>query len=159
MLPGAQDVPVSMTVANYDASDVEDMRTFLRWVSALLTVPVVFYSAQTFFVAAWRELRQGRLGMDVPVALAVILAFVASLWATVTHGPDVYYDSVTMFAFFLLTGRYLEMGARHGAGQAAEALVRLLPATATRHTILIAYTSKREHGLTRSSTWIYPRWF
>ena len=122
----------SLYAMDYDASDVEDMRTFLRWVSALLTVPVVFYSAQTFFVAAWRELRQGRLGMDVPVALAVILAFVASLWATATHGPDVYYDSVTMFAFFLLTGRYLEMGARHGAGQAAEALVRLLPATATR---------------------------
>ena len=122
----------SLYAMDYDTSDVTEMRAFLRWVSALLTVPVVFYSAQTFFVAAWRELRQGRLGMDVPVALAVILAFVASLWATVTHGPDVYYDSVTMFAFFLLTGRYLEMGARHGAGQAAEALVRLLPATATR---------------------------
>jgi len=122
----------SLYAMDYDTSDVADMRAFLRWVSALLTVPVVFYSAQTFFVAAWRELRQGRLGMDVPVSLAVILAFVASLWATVTHGPDVYYDSVTMFAFFLLTGRFLEMGARHGAGQAAEALVRLLPATATR---------------------------
>jgi Cu2+-exporting ATPase len=122
----------SLYAMDYDTSDVTEMRAFLRWVSALLTVPVVFYSAQTFFVAAWRELRQGRLGMDVPVSLAVILAFVASLWATVTHGPDVYYDSVTMFAFFLLTGRFLEMGARHGAGQAAEALVRLLPATATR---------------------------
>ena len=122
----------SLYAMDYDASDVTEMRAFLRWVSALLTLPVVFYSAQTFFVAAWRELRQRRLGMDVPVSLAVILAFVASLWATVTHGPDVYYDSVTMFAFFLLTGRYLEMGARHGAGQAAEALVRLLPATATR---------------------------
>lgn len=122
----------SLYAMDYDASDVTEMRAFLRWVSALLTLPVVFYSAQTFFVAAWRELKQGRLGMDVPVSLAVILAFVASLWATVTHGPDVYYDSVTMFAFFLLTGRYLEMGARHGAGQAAEALVRLLPATATR---------------------------
>jgi Cu2+-exporting ATPase len=122
----------SLYAMDYDTSDVTEMRAFLRWVSALLTLPVVFYSAQTFFVAAWREVRQGRLGMDVPVSLAVILAFVASLWATVTHGPDVYYDSVTMFAFFLLTGRYLEMGARHGAGQAAEALVRLLPATATR---------------------------
>jgi Cu2+-exporting ATPase len=122
----------SLYAMDYDASDVEEMRTFLRWVSALLTVPVVFYSSQTFFVAAWRELKQGRLGMDVPVSIAVVLAFVASLWATVTQGPDVYYDSVTMFAFFLLTGRFLEMGARHGAGQAAEALVRLLPATATR---------------------------
>jgi Cu2+-exporting ATPase len=122
----------SLYAMDYDSSDVEDMRTFLRWVSALLTVPVVVYSSQAFFASAWRELRQGRLGMDVPVSLAILLAFVASLWATATNGPDVYYDSVTMFAFFLLTGRYLEMGARHGAGQAAEALVRLLPATATR---------------------------
>jgi len=122
----------SLYAMDYDSSDVGDMRTFMRWISALLTVPVVAYSSQTFFVAAWRELRQGRLGMDVPVSLAILLAFVASLWATATHGPDVYYDSVAMFAFFLLTGRYLEMGARHGAGQAAEALVRLLPATATR---------------------------
>jgi Cu2+-exporting ATPase len=122
----------SLYAMDYDTSDVADMRTFLRWVSALLTVPVVLYSSQAFFASAWRELRQGRLGMDVPVSLAIVLAFVASLWATATGGPDVYYDSVTMFAFFLLTGRYLEMGARHGAGQAAEALVRLLPATAAR---------------------------
>jgi Cu2+-exporting ATPase len=116
-----------------DHSDMEEgMRRFLRWVSLVLTVPVVFYSAQEFFRGAWRDLRLGRPGMDVPVSLAVGGAFTASVWATLTGGLDVYFESVCMFTFFLLTSRYLEMGARHRAGQAAEALVRLLPATATR---------------------------
>ena len=122
----------SLYAMDFDASDVEDMRALFRWVSAALTAPVVFYSSQAFFVSAWRDLKRRQLGMDVPVSLAIALAFLASLWATATRGPDVYYDSVTMFAFLLLTGRYLEMGARQRAGQAAEALVRLLPATATR---------------------------
>ena len=108
------------------------LRNFLRWVSAVITIPVVAYSGQVFFKSAWSDLKRRRLGMDVPVSIAILAALVASLWATATQGAHVYYDSVTMFIFFLLTGRYLEMTARHKAGQAAEALVRLLPATATR---------------------------
>ena len=49
-------------------------------------------------------------------------AFGASVWSTVFHGAEVYFDSVCMFAFFLLSSRYLEMGARHRAGEAAEEL-------------------------------------
>ncbi len=109
-----------------------DMRGFMRWVSLLLTVPVVLYSAQSFFRSAWRDLRRRQLGMDVPVSLAIGGAFAASVWSTFTGGEDVYFDSVCMFAFFLLASRFLEMGARHRAGQAAEALIKLLPATATR---------------------------
>jgi len=108
------------------------MRDFLRWISLIMTTPVVFYSAKVFFSSAWRDLRRGRFGMDVPVSLAIAIAFSASVWATFTSGGEVYFDSVTMFTFFLLSGRYLEMTARHKAGQVAEALVRLMPATATR---------------------------
>jgi Cu2+-exporting ATPase len=131
---GAMQV-MMIAVALYagDHSGMElDMRAFLRWISLLMTLPVVFYSAQTFFVSAWHDLGRGRLGMDVPVSLAIGGAFAASIWATVTTAGEVYFDSVCMFAFFLLASRYLEMGARHRAGQAAEELVRLLPATATR---------------------------
>ena len=70
--------------------------------------------------------------MEVPVSLAIGGAFAASVWSTAFGGAEVYFDSVCMFAFFLLTSRYLEMGARHRASEAAEALVKLLPATATR---------------------------
>lgn len=112
----------------------DDMRRFMRWVSLVITVPVVFYSATVFFRSAWRDLRHLQLGMDVPVSLAIGAAFLASIWATVYDTGAVYFDSVTMFTFFLLSGRYLEMMARHRAGQAAEELVRLLPVTATRVT-------------------------
>ena len=70
--------------------------------------------------------------MDVPVSLAIGSAYFASVWATLTNTGEIYFDSVVMFTFFLLLGRFLEMGARHKAGQVADELVRLLPQTATR---------------------------
>jgi Cu2+-exporting ATPase len=124
-------IAVSMYIGAVSDMDTE-MRGFLRWISLVMTTPVVFYSARVFFSSAWRDLRRGRFGMDVPVSLAIAIAFSASVWATLMGGGEVYFDSVTMFTFLLLTGRYLEMAARHKAGQVAEELVRLMPATATR---------------------------
>lgn len=121
---------VALYSGDYSGMD-EDLRVFMRWVSLLLTLPVIFYSGQTFFRSAWRDLRHGRAGMDVPVSLAIGGAFIASVWSTLTNGQDVYFDSVCMFIFFLLASRFMEMGARHRAGQAAEELVKLLPPTAT----------------------------
>jgi len=124
-----------IAVALYAGADQDlstSLRAFLRWVSLLIATPVVFYSARVFFESAWRDLRRRGLGMDVPVSLAIGGAYLASTWATVTGRGEIYFDSVTMFTFFLLAGRYLEMAARHRAGQAAEALVKLMPATATR---------------------------
>jgi len=116
-----------------EASDMSvSMRDFLRWISLIITTPVVLYSASIFFTSAWRDLKRGVFGMDVPVSLAIGSAYLASVWATVTHTGEIYFDSVVMFTFFLLIGRFFEMGARHKAGQVADALVRLLPETATR---------------------------
>ncbi|MCU7958595.1 MAG: cadmium-translocating P-type ATPase [gamma proteobacterium symbiont of Bathyaustriella thionipta] len=108
------------------------MENFLRWVSLLLASIVVLYSAQSFFQAAWRDIKRKQPGMDVPVALAVSIAFIASAINTVTGEGTVYFDSASMFVFFLLASRFLEMGARHRAGQVAEALIKLLPDTALR---------------------------
>ncbi len=124
---------VALYAGAYQGIDAS-LEQFLRWVSLLLALPVILYSAQPFFQSAWRDLRLRQLGMDVPVSLAIGGAFVASAWHTAVGQGEIYFDSVTMFSFFLLTGRYLEMIARHRAGQAAEELVRLLPATATRVT-------------------------
>ncbi len=109
-----------------------DIELLLRWASLLLTLPVVLYSAAPFFQRAWRDVRLRRLGMDVPVALGVGSAFLASLWATLTDGPEVYFDSVTMFVFFLLGGRYLEMIARQKAVRGVEELGKVLPSFAER---------------------------
>ncbi|HNB84555.1 MAG TPA: heavy metal translocating P-type ATPase [Pseudomonadales bacterium] len=107
-------------------------QTLLRWASLLLTLPVVAISSRPFFSGAWRDLRQRRPGMDVPVALAIALAFLVSVWATFTQGPAVYFDSVVMFVFFLLLGRFLERTVRERAGLAALDLRSRLPRLATR---------------------------
>jgi Cu2+-exporting ATPase len=109
-----------------------EYRDFLRWVSFLLTTPIVFYSAQPFFTSAWRDLRIRRLGMDVPVSLAIGSAWAASSWATFRGSGEVYFDSVCMFTFFLLLGRFLEQRARHRADSATRALLRGLPRAAVR---------------------------
>jgi Cu2+-exporting ATPase len=117
----------------YTATDMtDDIRLLMRWASLILTIPVVVYSAWPFFLGAWRDLKRRMLGMDVPVALGVGTAFVASVVSTFTGHGEVYYDSVTMFVFLLLTGRFLEMNARRRAGAAVEELVKLIPAATTR---------------------------
>jgi Cu2+-exporting ATPase len=122
-------VPAYIADAGTMTSDIE---TLLRWASLLLTLPVVLYSAGPFFRSAWRDVRLHRVGMDVPVALGVGSAFAASVWATVSASGDVYFDSVAMFVFFLLGGRFLEMVARQKAVRGVEQLAKLLPAFAAR---------------------------
>lgn len=103
---------------------------FLRWLSMLVATPVVFFSASPFFKAAWRSIKSKQLIMDVPVALAIGLAYLASAWATVTASGEVYFESVSMFAFFLLLGRYIEQRARHRNRLAFGNLAQLMPLTA-----------------------------
>ncbi|WP_160153085.1 heavy metal translocating P-type ATPase [Microbulbifer sp. ALW1] len=105
---------------------------FFRWVSLIVATPVVCYAAQPFFAAAWRALRSGQLVMDVPVSLAIGLAYGASVYATVFETGEVYFESVSMFTFFLLLGRSVEMRARHRAGLASGGLAQLLPLAALR---------------------------
>lgn len=103
---------------------------FLRWQSLLVATPVVFFSCWPFFKSAWRSVQSRHLIMDVPVALALGLAYVASAWGTVFSVGEVYFESISMFAFFLLLGRYIEMRARHRNRLAFGNLAQLMPLTA-----------------------------
>ncbi|WP_341937708.1 heavy metal translocating P-type ATPase [Marinimicrobium sp. C2-29] len=108
----------------------EEWQVFLRWLSLLVTTPVVLFSAWPFFQSAARSLRAGQLIMDVPVALAIGLAYGASAWATINQSGEVYFESVGMFTFFLLVGRYLEMRTRHRNRLAYGNLAQLMPLSA-----------------------------
>jgi Cu2+-exporting ATPase len=108
------------------------IENFLRLVSLLVATPVAIYSGGPFFAGAWRDLRARSAGMDVPVALAIGGAYIASVWNSLRGSGEVYFDSVTMFVFFLSLGRFLEMTARHRAGTSADAIARLQPTTAMR---------------------------
>jgi Cu2+-exporting ATPase len=115
---------------------------FLRWLSMLCATPVVFFSSSPFFKAAWRSIKSKQLIMDVPVALAIGLAYLASVWATVTSTGEVYFESVAMFAFFLLLGRYIEQRARHRNRSAFGNLAQLMPLTAC----CISPSENSQHG-------------
>src|SRR3989304_481054 len=107
-------------------------RNFLRWVSFILTTPVMFFCAQPFYTNSWRAIRNKRIEMDVPIALGISLAFLASVWFTVVGTGTVYYDSVTMLVFFLLTGRYLEFTARNKAANHMDNLEKIIPSVIIR---------------------------
>ena len=109
-----------------------DAGSLMRWAGLVLTVPVMAYSAGPFFRGAWRDLRLARLGIEVPIALGLAAAFAASAYSTIAGHGAVYFDSVTMFVFLLLGGRYLELLARSRAGDALQHLARLVPQTACR---------------------------
>jgi P-type Cu2+ transporter len=109
-----------------------DIRQYLRLISMLVCLPVVLYAGWPFYAGAWQALRARGLNMDVPVSLGIVLAFVASVFNALRGEGDIYFDSVTMFIFFLSVGRYVEMIARHRAGSVADALARLAPVTARR---------------------------
>ena len=110
----------------------EEFRKFFRWTSLLLSAPVLLYSARPFFAGAWRDLAHARVGMDVPVALGLTLAYFGSVWATIADRGEVYFDSVVMFVFLLLGARVLELVARERAVREQESVVRSVPATARR---------------------------
>ena len=110
------------------------LKSFLLWICLLLTLPVILYSAGPFYKSAFYQIRNMRPGMDVPVSLGISIAFLGSVWSTVTGTGEIYYDSVVMFTFFLLTGRYLEFMSRKKAGELIDKLKNVLPATTTRLT-------------------------
>ncbi|MGP9637194.1 heavy metal translocating P-type ATPase [Psychrobacter sp. AOP3-A1-26] len=102
-------------------------RDFLRWVSLFVSTPVFFYAGVPFFTSAWSAVRARQVNMDVPVSIALIVTFFASLYATITGQGETYYESVSMFIFFLLAGRYIEHNARLKAASMANDLVVVEP--------------------------------
>ncbi len=113
-----------------------EMETLLRWASWVICIPVLIYSCGPFFTGAWRDLRQGRISMDLPVALGMGLTFVVSSLGTFNpegiFGKEVFFDSLAMFAAFLLAGRWLEVRLRERTAGALDAVLNRLPESVLR---------------------------
>jgi Cu2+-exporting ATPase len=113
-----------------------DMVQLLRWASWVLSLPVMLFSCGPFFGNAWRDLLHRRISMDLPVAIGMLITFVVSTAATFEpggrFGDEVYFDSLTMFVFFLLTGRWLELRMRDRTAGALDALMNRLPDSVAR---------------------------
>ena len=108
-----------------------EMEQLLRWASWVLSLPVMLFSCGPFFSNAWRDLRHGSVSMDLPVAIGIAITFGVSSVGTFepggAFGREVYFDSFTMFVFFLLTGRWLELRLRDRTAGSLEVLMNRLP--------------------------------
>ncbi|TAL01413.1 MAG: cadmium-translocating P-type ATPase [Rhodospirillaceae bacterium] len=117
------------------SGNVTDMgpatRTLFHWISALIALPTVVYSGQPFYRSAWSALRAGRLNMDVPISLAVLLATSASVMESVLSGRYAYFDAAVGLLFFLLIGRYLDHRMRARATSVGSNLLALKAVAAT----------------------------
>jgi Cu2+-exporting ATPase len=109
----------------------QSFEQYFRWLSLGLTLPVVGYAAIPFFNAAWRDLKQRRVSMDLPVSVAILVAFSSSCLATYNAAGEIYFDSVVMFVFFLSASRYFEAMARQRCAASIEQMAQSLPLIAT----------------------------
>jgi Cu2+-exporting ATPase len=107
-------------------SGAEDAtRDLFHWISAMIALPTLVFSGQPFFASALAALKARRLGMDVPISLALVLASSISLFETIKGGHHAYFDAAVSLCFFLLAGRYLDYRSRAAARSAAEELAAL----------------------------------
>jgi P-type Cu2+ transporter len=114
----------------------DEAQRLMRWASWVLTLPVILFSCRPFFASAWLDVQHRRVSMDLPVALGMAITFIVSTLGTFDPtsqwGREVYFDSLTMFVFFLLTGRWLELRMRDRTAGALEALMNRMPESALR---------------------------
>ena len=122
-------ITLGVYMAGIDTIETQ-MLSFLRWISAFLSLPVIVYSAKPFLVAAYRDIKNAMPGMDVPVVLGISLGFIASVWNTWLLVGDTYYESVCMFILFLLLARYVEFLTRWYAVSSSERLTQAIPVVA-----------------------------
>ncbi|MEX2489600.1 MAG: cation-translocating P-type ATPase [Pseudomonadales bacterium] len=121
------------SLAGYVAGDqgIEPAyESLMRWASLAIATPIAFYSASVFHQGAWRDLVHRSPGMDVPVSLAILVAWSLSVFNTFSGNGAVYFDSVCMFSFFLLIGRYVELRSRQRYQESQNLSDSLLPACA-----------------------------
>jgi Cu2+-exporting ATPase len=106
-------------------------RDLFHWISALIVLPAIAYAGVPFFRSALSVLAAGRVNMDVPISLAVVLAAAMSVYQTAAGAEHAYFDSAIALLFFLLVGRYLDTRARGRARSSAENLLALGAAAVT----------------------------
>lgn len=147
-------------------TDTDEMevrhQVLFQWAGLLLTVPVLLYSARPFWQGAWRSLKNRRPGMDVPVCIAIVCATIASVWNMLNGHADVYFDSIAMFVFLLLSARYLEWSIRNRSAASLETLDASTPQTARLVTDIVPHTvgtccaSANADGLLQRQTNLVP---
>lgn len=110
----------------------EQYASLFRWGSLIVTLPAVLYSAVPFYKTSLNAIRHKILHIDVPIALAIIAAFIMSAVNTAMEREDVYFDAVATLIFLLLSGRYAQRRALQRARARSRMAWSVIPTSATR---------------------------
>lgn len=108
-----------------------------KWISLVLTVPVLFWFGRSFFINAFKQAKRGKANMDTLVALSTGIAFLFSVFSTLfpefwlSRGiePHVYYEAATVIITFISLGKLLEEKAKSNTSSAIKKLMGLQPKT------------------------------
>ncbi len=87
---------------------LDHFKPFFRWLMLILSLPVVFYSSQNFFVVAFQSLKRGILNIDVPIALGIAALFLQSIFDVFFNRGSGYFDSLSGLVFLMLLGRLFQ---------------------------------------------------
>lgn len=101
---------------DYVGMDAETYRWFsgvFGYMSILLALPVLLFSARDYFASAWQGLKNRQLNIDIPLCLALASLFLRSLWEIFTHTGPGYLDSFAGLTFLLLIGRWFQQRTWH----------------------------------------------
>lgn len=115
-----------LSVSVWSGADAST-RDMFHWISAMIAAPALIYGGRFYYQSAWNAVRRGRTNMDVPIALAITLSYVVSLWETMHHGQHAWFDATVSLLFFLLIGRTLDHLMRERARASISGLARLSP--------------------------------
>ena len=130
---GMQVMMIAIALYFGEASGIEKTyKIFFYWISLLLTLPVLLFSGRVLFIGAYRDIKNRHPGMDIPITLGISIALLASVWATIQQTGHIYYDSIVMFIFFILGGRYFEFMSRKKSIAHLDKITSLIPGYATR---------------------------
>lgn len=94
--------------ASGDFQEEQQLSYFFGYLNLVLSLPVFFYSASGFFVSAWKSIRHRYLNIDAPIALAILVTFIRSVYEILSHSGSGYMDSMSGIVFFMLIGRYFQ---------------------------------------------------
>jgi len=133
---GFASMNVMLMAVSVWAGNVSDMspenRDLFHWLQALIAMPAAAYAGRPFYEGALKGLRAGRVTMDFPITLGVVLALAMSVVETASGATHAYFDGAIMLLFFLLIGRVLDQMGRRRTRALAENLAALRSETAAR---------------------------
>ena len=84
------------------------MRNFTSYLSFIVSLPVLFYSASEYFVSAYKALRARSLNLDVPITIGIIALYGQSSYSIFAGEGPGYMDSFATFIFWLLIGKWFQ---------------------------------------------------